>query len=276
MPTPENQQQLSQDVQQSQQEQPVNEERAGSVTGYFDSTYKFQAPEQGETQQQEVQEGQTENQPSQLDELGQRLGIDPNDLGKSPEELEANQPPLPADDWYSQQFDTDEAKQFAENFKKHLGIDIKDAYKLINETAQVTQGLEGWRKQVQNERDLGILRQEFGQQFDNIMPQVAQEFQRLKQVNPQQAAALDNIDGVRYLAAYISQRQGGVTQPTRTDRTDIPQYNYPNVRQRHGGGTPPAPMIKMSDFLKWSDDEVQSRYQEIIQAKQAGTFIHDI
>lgn len=257
-------------------QEPVQEQEQGEKqhsSGYFDSTYRWQSSEVEEVPQAAEPD-------SNFEELGKKLGIDPETLGKSPEELEKEAPPeekLSPEDWYKQQFGTAEAQQFADNFKKHLGIDIKEAYELINNTAQVTQGLEQWRREVHTQRELEQLRTEFGNEFDSIMPQVAQEFQRIRQVNPQQAAALDNIDGARYLAAYIRQR-GGMSQNTQPlqQRTDVPSYALPNVRQRHGQGTPPAPTIRMSEFIKWSDEEVQSRYKDISLARQMGTFIYDV
>lgn len=253
-----------------EQESPIKQH----TSGYMDSTYHWNSPE--EPAQQEAPQPIEQLNADDLDEYAKKLGINPDELGKSEEELRANEPPLSPDDWYSQQFGTAEAKQFADNFKKHLGLDIKEVYELINSTANVTKGLEQWRQQVQNERDLGLLKQEFGNEFDSIMPGVKAEFDRIKSVNPRQAAALDNIDGVRYLAAYIRQREGGITQSTSMNTTDIPQFDYPNVRRRPGGGNSNAPVIRMSEFLKWSDDDVQRRYQEVVQAKQNGTFIYDL
>jgi hypothetical protein len=276
--TPE-QQQLANDVQEAQQAPDYREGQHSS--GYFDSTYKWQGTGEDaippEGSEGALPEGSTpEQQSEEMAALAAKLGIDPNQLGKSQEELDANKPPLPVDDWYSQQFGTQEAQQFAESFKKYVGIDIKEAYQLMNNTAQVTKGLESWRAQVQTERDLGILQQEFGNEFDQIMPLVAQEFQRIKAVNPQQAAALDNVDGARYLAAYIRQRGIGATQPNQLARQDVPQFNFPNVRTRHTGGSSTAPTIRMSEFIKWTDDDVQRRYNEVVAAKQAGTFIYDL
>lgn len=264
------QQELAQQIETAQNDPAYRENQ--HTSGYMDSTYKWQPAEAPE----EPVEQEAPMETPELDALAQKLGIDPNQLGRSQEEIDADKPPMPTEDWYKQQFGTEEAKQFADNFKKHLGIDIKEVYDLIHNTANVTTGLERWRQQVQNERDLGILQQEFGQEFQSIMPQVKAEFDRIAQVNPQQAAALDNIDGVRYLAAYIRQRNGSVTQPRSMNVPNVPDFQLPNVRRRSGTGGTNAPIIRMSEFITWSDDEVQARMRDIMLAKQNGTFLNDL
>lgn len=208
-----------------------------------------------------------------LEELSQKLGVDPNTLG-TPPVPEVQEPPAPVnpDDWYKNQFKTPEALEFVENFKKYVGFDIKEVYKLIQDTAQTTQGVEQWRREVHAERQLATIKQELGQEFDSIMPQVLQRFNQIRQTNPQQAQALDNIDGVRMLAALI--RQEG-RQSSVTNNPSIPQF-YPNRRPANHGVTNQSPVIKMSDFINWSDADVQARMPEIIRAKQEGRFIHDL
>lgn len=249
--------------------------------GYINSTYQWGSPPDTQDSVPTEDEGGSysgDMPDAELVALSEKLGINPDDLGRSEEDIKKDQPPMPTEDWYAQQFAEPEAKQFADNFRKHLGIDIKEVYELIHNTANVTKGLESWRQQVQAQRDLDVLRSELGNEFDNIMPQVAQEFQRIRQVNPQQAAALDNLDGARYLAAYIRQKSGGgrTTQPIGQNNQNVPQFSYPNVRQVPGSGGSKPPTIRMSEFLKWEDSEVQRRYNDIVQAKQNGTFIYDI
>jgi hypothetical protein len=206
-----------------------------------------------------------------INDLASKLGVDPNSLGV-PEEPKV-EPPLSTEDWYSKQFSTEEAKQFAANFQKHFGMDIKQVYEVINQTAQVTQGLEQWRKQVSVQQQTQQLRTELGNDYDSLMPLVGQRFQEIRKVNPKQAEALDNIDGARMLAALIRQEQG--QQKYTGQNTNVPTY-LPNRRPVNRGNDNSSPVIKMSDFLNWTDDEVQRRMPDIYRAKQNGTFIHDI
>jgi len=206
-----------------------------------------------------------------INELATKLGVDPNSLGQ--EEAPVEQPPVSVEDWYAGQFGSTEAQQFADNFKKHLGIDIKEVYQLIQNTAQVTKGVEQWRQQVTAQTQAQQLRQELGDEFDTLMPMIGQRFSEIKKANPKQAAALDNIDGARMLAALI--RQEGVQQRTPMGNSNVPNY-LPNRRQVNRGGNGQSPVIKMSDFINWSDSDVQMRMPDIIRAKQNGTFIHDI
>jgi hypothetical protein len=205
-----------------------------------------------------------------IEELATKLGIDPNTIGQ-PEAPEQAAPPANTEDWYAKQFGTVEAQQFAENFKKYVGLDIKEVYKLINDTATVTQGVETWRKQVTVQQQTQQLKQEFGDDFDSIMPLIGQRFKQIQQSNPKQAQALDNLDGARMLAALI--RQEGYQQSV-VQNPEVPPY-LPNRRPINRGGQGTSPVIKMSDFVKWSDAEVQARYGEVVRAKQNGTFIND-
>lgn len=202
-------------------------------------------------------EGQQPQQPSQdeLQELSERLGINPEDIGKPDQPEEPKEERLSTEDWYSKQFGTPEAKQFAENFKKHFGMDIKQVYEVINSTAQVTQGLEQWRKEVHAQQQVKQLQQEWGNEFGDVMPQVIQKFQQIRKTNPRQAQALDNLDGARMLRALVLQekQQGQSVQP---NLSQPPTY-LPNRRplQRGGNGTPNV--VKMSDYVNMSDSEAQ-------------------
>jgi hypothetical protein len=206
-----------------------------------------------------------------INELATKLGVDPASIGQPEVVEQVAPPPVNTEDWYAKQFGTDEAKQFADNFKKYIGIDIKEVYQLINNTAQVNTGLETWRKQVTVQQQTQQLKQEFGAEFDTLMPLIGQRFKQIQATNPKQAAALDNLDGARMLAALI--RQEGIQQNS-VQQPDVPQY-LPNRRPLNRGGQGQSPVIKMSDFVKWSDEEVQARYGEIVRAKQNGTFIND-
>lgn len=261
----------------SQAQQPNTQEVQEQV--YVNaSSYGGQAAVQPEfvnaTQEQQLATNEQPPVNEELKALADKVGIPPEQLGKAPEQDKPDTPVNP-DDWYAKQFGEPEAKQFADNFKKFVGIDIKDVYGLINNTAQVTQGLEGWRQEVYAKQQIESLRTEFGSDYDTVMPQVLQEFQRIREVNPQQAQALDNIDGARYLAAYVRQ-QGQASQQQPQAQTQIPSYDFPNVRHTNMGNKPPAPTIRMSDFITWSDEEVQSRMPELVAARKNGTFIHDI
>ena len=255
-----------------------NQQAAPEQTqGFTPGTPESSTPGSGYLRQQAdiirdtPQESQQQDPGYDIGELATKLGIDPNSLGQ--EEVPVVEQPKSTEDWYAAQFGTAESQQFAENFKKHLGIDIKEVYQLIQNTAQVNTGLEQWRQQVAAQTQAQQLRQELGSEFDSLMPLIGERFQQIKKVNPQQAAALDNLDGARMLAALI--RQEGVQKGVPLGNQNVPNY-LPNRRQANRGYSGQSPVIKMSEFINWSDSDVQTRMPDIIRAKQNGTFIHDI
>lgn len=238
-------------VQNNQQEQvqaprPGTPESETPMSGYIPDSRAVQRDQQAQ------QPPPVDN--TELEQLSQRLGVRPEDIGQPPAPEQPEQP-LNTEDWYAKQFGTEEARQFAENFKKYVGMDIKEVYNVVNNTARVTQGLEQWRQEVRAERDTQTLRSEWGQDFDNIMPLVAQKFQHIQKTNPQQARALDNLDGARMLAALVRQEQ----QQGYQAKPNVPQTPafLPNRRpiQRGVGATPSS--IKMSDYVSMNDHDAQ-------------------
>lgn len=77
------------------------------------------------------------------------------------------------------------------------------------------------------------------------------------------------------LAALIKQEGLRKQDPSGNLNPDVPQY-YPNRRPANHGFTNQSPIIKMSEFINWTDADVQARMPEIIRAKQEGRFIHDL
>lgn len=255
-----------------QEQQPVQDlPTSGYIPSQADLMRDYKASEQQATQEQRIEDTPMG---ADLQELAEKLGVNPEDIGQPP----APEPPeekvyADPDDWYSEQFSTPEASKFADDFRKYVGFDIKEVYGLIKQTAEVTKGVDQWRQEAYAQQQLNSLRQDFGEEFDSLMPQVLDRFAQIREVNPQQAAALDNPDGARMLAALIRQEQSqGVQQPP--SQKNVPNF-LPNKRQvTHGRNQPPV--IKYSEMMKWSGEEIDRRYGEILQAKQNGTLIYDI
>ena len=230
--------------------------------GYYNTNYHA-----GQANQAVQEEGGLAGAAATINELAAKLGVDPASLA-SQEEGVTETPPVVEEvkEDYLGKFNTEQGKRFRAEFKEYLGIDPVEAYELIQNTSQLVQHLDGWRGQVQHERQMETLRTEFGGDFETIMPKVVERFGKLPKA---QQVALDNADGARLLAAAIRQEElqakGGRVNP----------YASTNVRPltRSGNG---SPVIRMSEFVNWSDAEVQSRMGEIVKAKQAGTFINDL
>jgi len=211
---------------------------------------------------------------AEIAELSAKLGIDPNAF--SPEETNGletpNEVPQQADqgasDDFIQKFNSAEGLRLRNEFKRIAGVDVVEAYGVVQNTAKLLKNLETWRQQVVNQQQQDNLKQEWGESYQELMPQVVQRFGELKTKNPKLAQALDNIDGARLLAAQIRQESGQPQPHTPAVLTGKTQSIT------HRGNQ--SPTIRMSDFMNWSDAEVQSRMGEVLRAKQAGTFIHDL
>ena len=232
--------------------------------GYYNTNYQA-----GQVHQAQQEDQGLAGAAQTINELAAKLGVDPASLG-TPEE---GQVVPPTDNTqqeeepdYLAKFDTEQGKRFRSEFKEYLGIDPVEAYNLIQTTSQLVQHLDGWRGQVQHQQEMEGLRKEFGGEFETIMPKVVERFAKLPQA---QQVALDNADGAKMLAAMIRQEElqsrGGRPNP----------YASTNVRPlpRSGNG---SPVIRMSEFVNWTDAEVQSRMPDIMKAKQSGTFINDL
>jgi len=259
--------------QQPEQQQPVNQPVPGSpssetpTSGYIPSQSDVIARQHEQPPQQEVVD-------PNIEELSTKLGINPDELGVEtpPQEEKQEEKFSDPEDWYKQQFSNPEASKFVEDFKKYVGLDIKEVYGLIKETAEVTKGVDQWRQEAVAQQQLNTLKQEFGNEFDSLMPQILERFDQIRKVNPQQAQALDNPDGARLLAAKIKQEQSQGTYTQQRD--DVPTY-LPNRRQVSYRQSD-SPVIKMSEFRSWSGEEMDRRYGDILRAKQNGTFIYDV
>lgn len=220
------------------------------------------------------------NEPTEVNpdiqELSEKLGVNPEEIGNEPqpEPEEPQQDYIDPDDWYAQQFSEEKAQKFAEDFKKYVGLDIKEVYGLIKNTAEVTQHVDDWRQQAVAEQQLSQLKQEFGNEFDTLMPQVLERFGEIKQKNPQQAAALDNPDGARLIAALIRQEQSSGQQQRPAATKEVPNY-FPN-RRNVSHGRESSPVIRMSEMITWTGEEMDRRYADIVLAKRNNTFIYDV
>lgn len=245
---------INTNIPQPEAPRPGTPESETPTTGYFDGSGRaYGVPDRTQPTDQPPT-----NTPNELEELSKKLGIDPNTIGQ-PDAPEPPAPPMNTEDWYAKQFGSEEAKQFAENFKKFVGIDIKEVYGLINNTAQVTRGVEEWRQQVAAKQQLDTLKSELGSEFEDLMPHVLEKFRQIKQTNPRQAQALDNIDGAKMLAALIKQERSRGQQFV---APDVPNY-FPNRRPVDHSNSGTGNFVKFTDFVKWSDSELQAKLPDI-------------
>lgn len=237
--------------------QPVQQENGQQ---YFSSSY---FANQGREQEANLQELNVAEQ--QIQELSAKLGVDPETLTQQEEATQPVQEESEQAEDFLAKFNTEEGKRFAAQFKEYLGVDPLEAYNLINQTSTLVQQLDGWRREVQQERQVSQLRQEWGESYEPTMQKVLERFSRLPK---EQQVALDNVEGARMLAALI--RQEELSQGRGRDNP----YVHTNTRPVHRGGNQ-SPVIRMSEMITWSDAELQARMPDIIRAKQLGTFIND-
>jgi len=220
--------------------------------GYINTNYFGNI--EAESQQQTQVDA---NDQALIDTLSQKLGLQ----NQTPETQTPEQ-----EDEYLQKLETEEGRRLAADFKNVIGIDLQEAFGIIQDTARLTKNLDAWRQQIQIEQQAQQLKQEWGQDFDVIMPKVTAAFQKLP---PQMQKALDNPDGARLLAAQIRQQERGALRGNTS-----PYVPSGNVRSLSGGAQ--TPVIKMSEMVTWSGQEMDRRMPEIIKAKQAGTLINDL
>lgn len=228
--------------------------------GYLTSSYYGN---EGATRQanleQELTDGQT------IEQLGQKLGVNPNELGNA----DADVPPQTEDEKqaFLKKLSSEDGQRFRNEFKEYVGIDVLEAFEAIQNAATLTKELDSWRRDMVRQEETKVLKQELGQEFDTLMPEIVEYF---KQLPPAQQQALDNLDGARMIAALIRQgkraARGG--QPG-----NLPPFVNGNVRNTASRG---VPTIRMSEMVNWTGAELDARMGDVLRAKQAGTFINDL
>lgn len=234
-------------------------EESAKGTGYINTNYYGNVERQEGVQQQE-----STSDAELISNLSQKLGVSLDEQTNEVTQTDTQQ----TQEDFSKKFTTEEGQRLVADFKKVTGIDLQEAFGIVQQTAQLTHELENWRRQVQVDRQAQELRQEWGSDFDVLMPKVAEEF---KSLSPEMQRALDNPDGARLLAAKIRQRERSGLKGGSS-----PQYvPSGNVRNLSGGGNK-APVIRMSEMVTWSGVEMDKRMPDIIRAKQAGTLINDM
>lgn len=235
-------------------DQAVEQPQSTKGQGYINANYYGNL----EAQSQQQNKAELDDQ-ALIDALSQKLGIQQQQPPTEPQQQQQ--------DDFSQKLGTEEGQKLVADFKKITGVDLQEAFGVVQNTAKLTQELDAWRQQVLVERQAQQLRQEWGTDYDVIMPKVAEAFKKLP---PQMQQALDNPDGARLLAAQIRQMERGALT-NRTNPTYVPSGN---VRGLSGGNT--TPVIRMSEMVNWSGQELDRRMPDVIRAKQAGTLINDL
>lgn len=228
---------------------------------------------QAETQYGEEQRVAEENSALQgsedLDAIQARLGVTLGDLSQqdAPVQTQTDQQKLEAlqaqqaQQEYLKKFNTQEGQRFRKEFKEYLGVDPLEAFQQINVTNQVVQELAAWRAQTQNEKAIGELQAEWGEDFEGTWAEVRDRFTKLP---PQMQKALDNLDGARLIAAQIRQESQG-------KQRDIPQYQRGStVNKTTSNLGSPKNVVRTSDFYA---DKVTE--QEYLLALKQGRVIKD-
>lgn len=234
--------------------------------GYINASYY------GNESNKVIQDQTAATQDAQaVQELAQKLGVDPNTLleGQQPTEqvTEPETPPTETEDFLAK-FNTEEGKRFREQFTQFLGVDPVSAYETVQNAARLTAELENWRQGMVVQQEQQQLRAELGNEYDALMPEVVDYFNSLPN---EKKAALDNLDGARMIAALIRQRKA---QEMRGAGTNAPQFVNGNVRPTNGRAG--SPYIRMSEMVTWDGATLDARMADIQRAKANGTFIYDL
>jgi hypothetical protein len=149
----------------------------------------------------------------------------------------------------------DNGKAWWNQFQQYTGFSPEQVMSL----PQQIQQLQSFVHAQQREQQAQTLRAEWGNDFDTVMPQIAERFRSLP---PQMQAALDNIDGARLLYSQImSERQARVpgAQPPRFDRPTTPA---PSRSQE--------PQFTKDQIRNMSDADYQKNQQQIMYAYANG------
>lgn len=127
------------------------------------------------------------------------------------------QPPLPELD--------DEGKAFWNQFQRYTGFDRESFTQAAQMLGQLPT-LQQFVSQQQQQQAVSTLKQEWGNNFDSLMPEVTERFKALP---PQMQQALDNVDGARLLAAQIMQERG--VGQAQVPRVPVPRFDRPATPQ---------------------------------------------
>lgn len=232
-------------------------------SGYLSGSYY--GNESAKIQEAQAQE---QNDANTISELSQKLGVDPNSLGVSPDVPTADtDDKQTVDPDFLAKFNTEEGQRFRQQFKDYVGVDVVEAFNTVQNAAKLTAELEAWRQGLVVQQETQQLRQEWGNEFDALMPEVKAYFNNLPD---NQKAALDNLDGARMIAALIRQQKSAQMR----GQGNVPSYVNGNVRTTANRGG--VPTIRMSEMVTWSGAELDRRMGDVMRAKQAGTFINDL
>lgn len=207
-----------------------------SLGGYEEAPQAPQAPTQEVVPQQapQVEHPQVQPPPQTVPEVTQQ------------------QPPLDAagQEWWN-------------SFQQYTGVTQEQFTQGIQQLQQLPQ-IQQFVAQQQRESQLGTLRQEWGSEFDAVMPVVAERFKALP---PQLQVALDNLEGARLLYAQIKQERGGNQQPSTVppvyDRSRTPQQSQQYVN-------PQEPQFTRSQILNMNEADYVKNQNAITYAYQNG------
>lgn len=238
---------------------PIQEEESQG-SGYLGATSP--APTEY-SQQQQFQQG-TDLQTVQ--ELQEQLGVNLGDVQPQQPVETVVAPEVPQVDFASK-FNTVEGQRMRNEFKQIMGIDPVEAFQTVQQANIQLKEIEAWRRQVANEKQIEILQNEWGGEFEETWSGVREKFQSLPE-NMRQA--LDNLDGARLLAAQLRLEQSsgqGRQQQQSFQKSSTGNSSTQNIRTSGNVGG----FIKTSDYLADRVDEAT-----YIKAVRNGRVIHDV
>jgi hypothetical protein len=167
--------------------------------------YYNEGPQEPQVQEQQQQQGQPQFDPAALQQYLQSQQP-PQPQGQQP----PPKPPVPLD------------PAFVAQFEQVTGIKPEQFGQAVQQFQQMQQSFA----QQQAQQQMTTLRQEWGAEFDTVMPEISKRFAALP---PQMQAGLDNIDGARLIYAQVMQERAA--QGTQVPYAQPPRYDRPSVPQ---------------------------------------------
>lgn len=149
-------------------------------------------------------------------------------------------------------------EEFSQNFKKYLGMDLKQAQAMIAE-------LQGFRVQTLVEKQQSQLKGKWGEAYDERFNQVKEYYAKLP---VEKQRALDNVEGAELIWAKI-ERDANAARNSRTPQ--VPNYvsgRTTSSQQRVSTGN--KSVLQYSDIVNMSPQEYRMRQQEIQSAFDEG------
>jgi hypothetical protein len=145
--------------------------------------------------------------------------------------------------------------------KELLGVGLHDVYGLL-------QDLQQFKAQYVVEQQTNILKQEWGDNYQDTLLEVKGYWEKLPAAQKQ---ALDNVEGARLIHALLTKDKA--TASSTSVRQQNPQFiRQGSVRPRSGA----AAKFRMSEVVKLSESEYMRIQPELEAAFRNGQVVNDI